>query len=110
MRYRLFGRTDWEVSEIGYGMWGMGGWTGSDDEESAGGGGGGGGGGGRGGGRGRGQRGGGRGAGGDATSSIPRGRMATGTASGCSAACSGVIRTSACTPRRKCRRRTSVGR
>lgn len=34
MRYRRFGRTDWEVSEIGYGMWGMGGWTGSDDEES----------------------------------------------------------------------------
>jgi aryl-alcohol dehydrogenase-like predicted oxidoreductase len=27
---------DWLVSEIGYGMWGMGGWTGSDDEESAG--------------------------------------------------------------------------
>jgi aryl-alcohol dehydrogenase-like predicted oxidoreductase len=24
----------WEVSEIGYGMWGMGGWSGSDDEES----------------------------------------------------------------------------
>jgi aryl-alcohol dehydrogenase-like predicted oxidoreductase len=24
----------WEVSEIGYGMWGMGGWTGSNDEES----------------------------------------------------------------------------
>jgi aryl-alcohol dehydrogenase-like predicted oxidoreductase len=22
------------VSEIGYGMWGMGGWTGSDDQES----------------------------------------------------------------------------
>ena len=29
-----FGRTGWQVSEIGYGMWGMGGWTGSDDEES----------------------------------------------------------------------------
>ena len=27
-------RTGWEVSEIGYGMWGMAGWTGSDDEES----------------------------------------------------------------------------
>ena len=34
MRYRQFGRTGWEVSEIGYGMWGMGGWTGSDDSES----------------------------------------------------------------------------
>ena len=34
MRYRRFGRTGWDVSEIGYGMWGMGGWSGSDDEES----------------------------------------------------------------------------
>lgn len=34
MRYRRFGRTGWNVSEIGYGMWGMGGWTGSDDAES----------------------------------------------------------------------------
>jgi aryl-alcohol dehydrogenase-like predicted oxidoreductase len=34
MKYRRFGRTGWTVSEIGYGMWGMGGWTGSDDEES----------------------------------------------------------------------------
>jgi aryl-alcohol dehydrogenase-like predicted oxidoreductase len=34
MQYRRFGRTGWQVSEIGYGMWGMGGWTGSDDEES----------------------------------------------------------------------------
>jgi aryl-alcohol dehydrogenase-like predicted oxidoreductase len=34
MRYRTFGRTGWQVSEIGYGMWGMGGWTGSDDQES----------------------------------------------------------------------------
>jgi aryl-alcohol dehydrogenase-like predicted oxidoreductase len=34
MNYRRFGRTSWQVSEIGYGMWGMGGWTGSDDEES----------------------------------------------------------------------------
>jgi aryl-alcohol dehydrogenase-like predicted oxidoreductase len=31
---RRFGRTGWQVSEVGYGMWGMGGWTGSDDEES----------------------------------------------------------------------------
>jgi aryl-alcohol dehydrogenase-like predicted oxidoreductase len=34
MQYRTFGRTGWKVSEIGYGMWGMAGWTGSDDEES----------------------------------------------------------------------------
>ena len=34
MRYRTFGRTGWQVSEIGYGMWGMGGWTGSDDKQS----------------------------------------------------------------------------
>ncbi len=34
MRYRRFGRTGWQVSEIGYGMWGMAGWTGSDDEQS----------------------------------------------------------------------------
>jgi aryl-alcohol dehydrogenase-like predicted oxidoreductase len=34
MKYRRLGRTGWGVSEIGYGMWGMAGWTGSDDEES----------------------------------------------------------------------------
>jgi aryl-alcohol dehydrogenase-like predicted oxidoreductase len=34
MQYRTFGRTGWQVSEIGYGMWGMAGWTGSEDEES----------------------------------------------------------------------------
>jgi aryl-alcohol dehydrogenase-like predicted oxidoreductase len=32
---RIFGRVGWPVSAIGYGMWGMAGWTGSDDEESA---------------------------------------------------------------------------
>ena len=34
MRYRPFGRLGWQVSDIGYGMWGMGGWSGSDDRES----------------------------------------------------------------------------
>jgi len=34
MKYRQFGRMGWKVSEIGYGMWGMGEWTGSDDEQS----------------------------------------------------------------------------
>jgi len=34
MRYSTFGRLGWQVSTIGYGMWGMGGWSGSDDEES----------------------------------------------------------------------------
>ncbi|HNP74052.1 MAG TPA: aldo/keto reductase [Kouleothrix sp.] len=34
MHYRTFGRLGWQVSEIGYGMWGMGGWTESDDAES----------------------------------------------------------------------------
>jgi aryl-alcohol dehydrogenase-like predicted oxidoreductase len=33
MQYRRFGRTGWQVSEIGYGMWGMAGWTGSDEKE-----------------------------------------------------------------------------
>ena len=34
MQDRVFGKTEWKVSEVGYGMWGMGGWTGSDDDES----------------------------------------------------------------------------
>src|SRR5213076_2006182 len=34
MNYRRFGKTGWNVSEIGYGMWGLAGWTGSDDTES----------------------------------------------------------------------------
>jgi len=34
MNYRRFGRTGWQVSDVGYGMWGMAGWTGADDAES----------------------------------------------------------------------------
>lgn len=34
MNCRRFGGSGWAVSEIGYGMWGMGEWKGSDDEES----------------------------------------------------------------------------
>jgi len=34
MHNRVFGKTGWSVSEVGYGMWGIGGWTGSNDEES----------------------------------------------------------------------------
>jgi aryl-alcohol dehydrogenase-like predicted oxidoreductase len=36
VKYRPFGRLGWQVSEVGYGMWGMAGWTGSDDAESGG--------------------------------------------------------------------------
>lgn len=36
MRYRKLGRTGWEISEIGYGAWGIGGkqWLGGEDRES----------------------------------------------------------------------------
>src|SRR6202142_4049552 len=34
MIYRKFGRTGLEVSDIAHGLWGMGGWSGSDDTES----------------------------------------------------------------------------
>ncbi len=34
MNTRKFGRLGWQVSELGYGMWGMAGWSGSDDAES----------------------------------------------------------------------------
>ena len=30
MQYRDFGKLNWKVSEVGYGMWGMAGWSGSD--------------------------------------------------------------------------------
>ncbi len=30
MKYRRFGRTNWNVSEIGYGMWGLAAWTDTD--------------------------------------------------------------------------------
>lgn len=38
MRYRTFGKLGWQVSEVGYGTWGIGsglnGWQGSNDEEA----------------------------------------------------------------------------
>ena len=34
MKYRKLGRANFEVSEMGDGLWGMSGWTGSDDKES----------------------------------------------------------------------------
>ena len=34
MKFRTHTRTGWQISEIGYGMWGLGGWTGSDDAET----------------------------------------------------------------------------
>lgn len=36
MQHRTFGKTGWQVSEIGFGAWGIGGgqWGGADDEES----------------------------------------------------------------------------
>ena len=34
MRYRKLGRTGFEVSDIAYGLWGMGGWSGSNDPQS----------------------------------------------------------------------------
>jgi aryl-alcohol dehydrogenase-like predicted oxidoreductase len=33
MKYRKLGRTNWDVSEIGYGMWGLASWSGSDKDE-----------------------------------------------------------------------------
>jgi aryl-alcohol dehydrogenase-like predicted oxidoreductase len=34
MKYRKLGRTGFEVSDIAHGLWGMSGWSGSEDEES----------------------------------------------------------------------------
>ena len=34
MKYRKLGRTGFEVSEMAHGLWGMSGWSGSDDKES----------------------------------------------------------------------------
>ncbi len=34
MKYRKLGRTGFEVSDIAHGLWGMGGWSGSDDKQS----------------------------------------------------------------------------
>jgi aryl-alcohol dehydrogenase-like predicted oxidoreductase len=36
MKYRRFGRTNFQVSDMAQGLWGMGGWSGSDDKESLG--------------------------------------------------------------------------
>ncbi len=33
MNYRRFGRTNWNVSEVGYGMWGLASWMGSEERE-----------------------------------------------------------------------------
>lgn len=34
MEYKKFGKQNWNVSQVGYGMWGMAGWSKSDDEIS----------------------------------------------------------------------------
>src|SRR5258708_9205834 len=34
MKYRKLGRTGFDVSDVAYGLWGMSGWTGSDDQQS----------------------------------------------------------------------------
>src|ERR1022692_749437 len=34
MKYRRLGRTGFEVSDVAYGLWGMSGWSGSDDQQS----------------------------------------------------------------------------
>src|ERR1700722_406468 len=34
MEYRKLGRTGFEVSDVAYGLWGMSGWSGSNDQQS----------------------------------------------------------------------------
>ena len=34
MNYRKFGRSGWQVSDMAHGLWGMGGWSGSEDKQS----------------------------------------------------------------------------
>ena len=34
MKYRTLGRTGFEVSEMAHGLWGMGDWSGSEDQQS----------------------------------------------------------------------------
>src|SRR5260370_30514475 len=34
MKYRKLGRTGFDVSDVAYGLWGMSGWSGSDDKQS----------------------------------------------------------------------------
>ena len=34
MKYRKLGRTGFEIADVSYGLWGMSGWSGSDDRES----------------------------------------------------------------------------
>lgn len=34
MKYRKLGRTGFDVSEVGHGLWGMSGWSGSEDDQS----------------------------------------------------------------------------
>src|SRR5216684_7330292 len=34
MKYRKLGRTGFDVSDVAYGLWGMSGWSGSDDQQS----------------------------------------------------------------------------
>lgn len=34
MKQRTFGRLGWQVGDVGYGMWGLAGWTGRDEDET----------------------------------------------------------------------------